>query len=99
MVTGHNGVHGVESSKLKELRTKRNVVHKFLSVHEEHVEFLNQRRSEAAWMDCRHTEDLRGTEEQYQRKKSGKVLKAYSRCVLGWGASEETGGGVEHDRI
>ena len=75
-----------------------NDVQVFWSLCAECVEFLSQMRSRAVLMESRHggQTDKQGL---YQRKRSDRVLIAYSRYVLRWAASEEFLDGVKHDLV
>ena len=64
-------------------------VQMFLSLCAECVGFLSQRRNGAVLMERRHGEGQTDKQGLYQRKRSDRVLTAYTRYMFGWAASEE----------
>ena len=60
-----------------------------MSLCEECLEFLSQRRSRAVLMESRHGEGQTDKQGLCQRKRSDTVLTTYTRYMLGWAASEE----------
>ena len=56
-------------------------VQMFWSLCAERVEFLSRTRSGAVLMESRHGDGQTDKQGRYQRKRSGKVLTTYIRCV------------------
>ena len=50
-------------------------------------------------MKSRRKEGQADKQGLYQRKRSDRVLTAYTQCTLGWAASEEFGREVKHNLI